>query len=514
MHCGCSNRHCPSHRQARLTQILKQRHENRSTSSHSIYSKPVDASIVLKKHQAFIDRWTQSVPISAWTFRKNNLDIPLQHRLVPIVLVDQLDRMKHSQTIRIPQLRIDHTHVHRHLSMRIVSKPLWTRYAVHVVVQDETAHCLRLSIYNWSYTFEHRQIFSDPYIEDRLYQLLPINSTFVLFDPWLKKCDDGDVALRCESPNINLFLLNFHTRCALNARTNIEDLRRLGNDCYGANDSLGAIEYYSFALQQLNEQTFVTADGRTNLTPLQRQQHRIRLLANRSACYLRERHPTEALEDTNIYAQSSLPDLTEKLLHRHVTAQLQLGHFDAAKKLLDQYPSLAPLAKDLHRLQEDQYDLPKLLQDQMSSPFYELGHTHREHRRTDLFEIRGSPASSYGAYALQPLLAGTLLLVEASFASVERGMPTERWKQSIHLWQQDGATLQYCSDDVLRLLNEVEKQLLIGNGTRTMFDRIQRMQPIRQWIAEQATSAVFSIPWRILFETQQQNPFQSTSTLA
>jgi len=44
--------------------------------------------------------------------------------------------------------------------------------------------------------------------------------------------------------------------------------------------------------------------------------------------------------------------------------------------------------------------------------------------------------------------------------------------------------LNYCNDDTLRLLNEIEKQLLIGNTNSITFDKIKFMQPIRQWLLE------------------------------
>jgi hypothetical protein len=44
--------------------------------------------------------------------------------------------------------------------------------------------------------------------------------------------------------------------------------------------------------------------------------------------------------------------------------------------------------------------------------------------------------------------------------------------------------LDYFNDDTLRLLNEIEKQLLIGNTNSISFDKIKLIQPIRQWLLE------------------------------
>lgn len=77
-----------------------------------------------------------------------------------------------------------------------------------------------------------------------------MDSSLILFDPWLKRCDDGDLALRCESPNTDLFLTDFVARCSTASQTSIEQIREWGNACYHDADHLGALEFYTFALDQ------------------------------------------------------------------------------------------------------------------------------------------------------------------------------------------------------------------------------------------------------------------------
>ena len=57
---------------------------------------------------------------------------------------------------------------------------------------------------------------------------------------------------------------------------------------------------------------------------------------------------------------------------------------------------------------------------------------------------------------------------------------------SINYWQtnEKNSDIEYCNDDTLRLLNEVEKQLLIGSASWITFDKLKLMQPVRQWLAE------------------------------
>ncbi len=81
---------------------------------------------------------------------------------------------------------------------------------------------------------------------------------------------------------------------------------------------------------------------------------------------------------------------------------------------------------------------------------------------------------------------GTLLVVEQPFASIDNRVIGEQRCHSINFWQinEKNSDIEYCNDDTLRLLNEIEKQLLIGNTTSFTFEKIQFMQPIRQWLDE------------------------------
>jgi len=126
--------------------------------------------------------------------------------------------------------------------------------------------------------------------------------------------------------------------------------------------------------------------------------------------------------------------------------------------------------------------------------FIDLSHHHAECQRDDLFEIRlcqqdelikkGYSNNSYGVYALKDLDIGTLLIVEQPFASIDNRIIGEDYSRSINSWKTSNSKIEFCSNDTLRLLNEIEKQLLIGNTTYKTFDKIQLMQPIRQWLTE------------------------------
>ena len=124
--------------------------------------------------------------------------------------------------------------------------------------------------------------------------------------------------------------------------------------------------------------------------------------------------------------------------------------------------------------------------------------------------------NSSGLYALRNLEAGTLLIVERAFASVDKRVNSEQHSHSINYWRKEDSTTEFCSSETLRLLNEVEKQLLIGKRSSTAFDRLRWMQPIRRWLREEnkCPHAPSTIPWRVLFETEQENPFHSKSNLS
>jgi hypothetical protein len=322
--------------------------------------------------------------------------------------------MESSTQLKINLLRINHVHLNSRLPVKIISTPIWTRYAVHIIVQDENTHCLRLSIYNWSYFINTRQIKSYNYIQECLIRLLPINSCIVLLDPWLKICEDGEIGLRCESPNTHLLMIDFETRCSTSNRTNLDQLRQWGNACYQADDNLSAIEFYTYGLRQIDEQ-----QDKGKSTD-ERQQHRIRLLSNRCACYLRERHAALALADTSVLLSiDELSNVLEspkttagKLLFRCLSAHLHLGLFDKVESLIKSHKfgaglangenlaSIAILERELARLRDEntkgRYDLQGILREQISihaneKPslmFIDLPHYHAECNRNDLFEVR------------------------------------------------------------------------------------------------------------------------------
>ncbi|CAF3437680.1 unnamed protein product [Rotaria sp. Silwood1] len=570
-----------------------------------IYSTPIAKSIVLEKHETFANQILKTfdkIDDLPYCFTKNNLQSQMKYRMISLIadpFCDQMDRMEASTQLKINLLRVNHVHLNSRLPVKIMSIPIWTRYAVHVVVQDENSHCLRLSIYNWSYVMNTRQIKSYNYIQECLIRLLPINSCIVILDPWLKMCHDGEIGLRCESPNTHLLMIDFETRCSTNNRINVDQLRQWGNTCYQADDNLGAIQFYTYGLRQIDEQQEkeLASKGKS-IGPKtdESEQHRIRLLSNRCACYLRERHATLALADTSIlvsinelsHVLESPKTTASKLLFRCLSAHLHLGLFDKVESLIKSHKfsiglingenlaAISILERELTRLRDEnikgRYDLQGILSEQVlihkneKTPlmFIDLSHYHAECNRNDLFEVRpcrpeeliknGYSKGSFGIYALKNIEPGTLLVVEQPFASIDNRIIGEQRCHSINFWQTNdkNSTIEYCNDDTLRLLNEIEKQLLIGNNSWITFDKIKLMQPIRQWLIETKNNneterednnndtselldndqiSVLSkkqwqkpfskrlspptsyIPWRILFETQQQNPFRSKSTI-
>ncbi len=148
----------------------------------------------------------------------------------------------------------------------------------------------------------------------------------------------------------------------------------------------------------------------------EREQHRIRLLSNRCACYLRERHAALALADTGILLSfNELSHLLEsptatagKLLFRCLSAHLHLGLYDKVESLLNSHKhgvgiyggenpaSMAILERELMRLRDEstkgRYNLQGLLHEQINNKtqmmFIDLPHHHAECQRNDLIEIR------------------------------------------------------------------------------------------------------------------------------
>ncbi|CAF4224879.1 unnamed protein product, partial [Rotaria magnacalcarata] len=93
--------------------------------------------------------------------------------------------------------------------------------------------------------------------------------------------------------------------------------------------------------------------------------------------------------------------------------------------------------------------------------------------RAEEITRNGYPKNSYGIYALKNIEPGTLLVVEQPFASIDNRVIGEQRCHSINFWPKNEkiSIIDYCNDDILRLLNEVEKQLLIGNTSWITFDK-------------------------------------------
>ena len=96
------------------------------------------------------------------------------------------------------------------------------------------------------------------------------------------------------------------------------------------------------------------------------------------------------------------------------------------------------------------------------------------------------PPGSYGVFALKNIEPGTLIVVEQPFSSIDDRVNDRLHEYSInYLKRNEKSThIEYVDDRCLRLINEIEKQLLIGNASWITFDKIKLMQPIRQWLSD------------------------------
>lgn len=75
-----------------------------------------------------------------------------------------------------------------------------------------------------------------------------------------------------------------------------------------------------------------------------------------------------------------------------------------------------------------------------------------------------------------------MLLAERAFANIDTRIESEKFHHSTYFWRDDEFEVNYCTNEALRLLNEVEKKLMLSNNLRTTFNRIKLVQPIRQWL--------------------------------
>jgi hypothetical protein len=85
-----------------------------------------------------------------------------------------------------------------------------------------------------------------------------------LFDPLLTTCYiDGQLSLRCESPNTQLILFERHKKCFVLDK--LDDLRDRGNQSYIRGYNELAIDYYSYAINRIITMAGITiSHGKIN----------------------------------------------------------------------------------------------------------------------------------------------------------------------------------------------------------------------------------------------------------
>ena len=271
---------------------------------------------------------------------------------------------------------------------------------------DKNGDSLPLYIRNWS-PIDHAQTTTEnqEYIKDCLNRLLAPGSNINLFDPWLTKSDGGRKILRCESPNTDLFLIDFRRRCKNYMHIDIDQLIRWSNRCVGAGDNPSAIEYLNDGLKQIDEKPAVDFFSKEHSTD-EYEEYRFPLLYKRCVCYLKAGEIRLALHDFNSLCSSGqLSSSTMKQL-AELAAQiyLRMGQFEEAKYWM-KFDFIGPylmkeLKRELARLENEQhhgkYDLQGMLRqeqfihlsDNSSSPLFDLQHYHLPKHQDDLFETR------------------------------------------------------------------------------------------------------------------------------
>lgn len=118
------------------------------------------------------------------------------------------------------------------------------------------------------------------------------------------------------------------------------------------------------------------------------------------------------------------------------------------------------------------------------------------------------PVGSFAVYALKSIEPGTLIIVEQPFASIDNRVNSQNRFHSINFLKSQDKTsnIEFVQDETLRLINEIEKQLLIGHETWITFDKLRLMQPIRRWIEDKSDEIDFEPIERI-------QPFENESII-
>ncbi|CAF1398139.1 unnamed protein product [Didymodactylos carnosus] len=606
--------------------------EDRSVS----YEQPIARFVILCKHETFRAEMQENLKTHKYFIYRNGLKTQLQSRQICLnsnfsedILQHNVERLKQATVIKINEMKINTVHKNSVLYCRIVANPVFTQRAVYTVIEDQNGDCLRLALYNWPYIMSTKQIKKIEYIMKCINSLLSMDTNLILLDPWLKVSIDRSFSLRCDS-NVNIVMIDYLDKC-LNINS-INEAKKLGNDAYSVDDNLRAIDYYSFGLEMIKSRKtnlsimimveqmkqmfqehfpFKSVQSPTLKSVVQfDDKDEVRLLSNRSICYLNEHHydlvtkdcldalkryrGSGIVESTLTQTEFQIDDIFAKCLYRLICSLICLNSLNQAEIILKKWKYILKpeslniynqrfeiIEHELIRLKEElkgNYNLENIFQQsnnllintnekrQQTSVFY-IEHIHAQFQRHDYFEIRpctqdeivknGYDKYSYGVYAKRNIEPGTLLLVEQAFSSVDVyslkyyldneislslniiETSKQQTSSSSISWNNDKHVHIY-SDQTIRLINEIEKHLLISR-TNSTFNKIKLIQPIRKYLQKlkedsqenetndnstilqekeslddsptTTCSNPLYIPWKLIFEAQERNPFKTKNII-
>eukprot|EP01084_Bolivina_argentea_P206864 353071_1 len=183
---------------------------------------------------------------------------------------------KHENELKnalISNLVVNQINFGKKLNVTVVSECVQV-VGIQLIVQDSQQNVLVLSLYN---LVPLRTTVKE------LSLILPIGTKLIIKEPYVKKSASGDIAIRIDNIHTNLIIIHPNDPKYITIKeTNTLKLKKIGNDYFKKKMYSFAVRYYSESLNSIQSNN---------------KQTKVKLLTNRSLCYLKMNKFSEAVND-------------------------------------------------------------------------------------------------------------------------------------------------------------------------------------------------------------------------
>ena len=301
------------------------------------------------------------------------------------------------------------------------------------ILQDKYGNICNCAIYNFHQIMQLSI--------KKLNKILPINTTIIIKEPYIKLFDSHSVAIRIDNPHTNLIIFDDHLQQKQNLdndailnKMDIIKLKENGNRYYKQKYFDIAIKFYSIAINKINENENDNKnddDEKEKKEKENQQDFKVKLLNNRGLCYLQSNKYQQAVNDG--LEALKIDNKWIKARYTLCSALYGLKRYKQALETLNQHENKDELqAKLLKKLVKDLKDkilkTSKKFHDfQSKQELVALIGIHDADYISDAIQIAWiNEKKGRGVIATRDIKSGTFLLRERHFAF---GYPINKWKK-------------------------------------------------------------------------------------